>query len=279
MTAIAPTARPLETGSRDPAQRRARPLPSKLTAGLSAQDVLRVNAARPTFRTLKAGETLYFQGDEAKYIYLLLDGWAFRHHSLEDGRRQILDFALSGAVFGFPGRGVLLHSVEALTSCTFSVFPRDNLFDLLQRVPMLGLRFMETMAGAEARAFDRLTSVGRRSARERVANLLMELLLRARCVESADGPARMALPLMQPHIADALGLASETVCRVLAAMRKDGVLVLRAHKLEVLDVMRLAEEADIDLEEAMPPRSAPAPLAARYATRPLGNHFAAALHS
>ena len=34
-------------------------------------------------------------------IYLLLDGWAFRHQSLEDGRRQILDFALPGAVVGF----------------------------------------------------------------------------------------------------------------------------------------------------------------------------------
>jgi CRP-like cAMP-binding protein len=276
MTVIAPTVRPLETESREPVHRQMRPLPSKLTAGVSAQDMLRVNAARPTFRALKAGETLYFQGDEAKYIYLLLDGWAFRHHNLEDGRRQILDFALSGAVFGFPATGVLTHSVEALTPCTFSVFTRDNLFDLLQRVPVLGLRFMEMMAGAEARAFDRLTSVGRRSARERVANLLMELLLRAHGVGSADGPARMTVPLMQPHIADALGLASETVCRVLAAMRKDGVLVLRSQKLEVLDVLRLADEAGIDLDEAMPRKSTPA---ARYASRPLGNQFAAALHS
>jgi CRP-like cAMP-binding protein len=241
--------------------------------------MLRVNAARPTFRSLRAGETLYFQGDDAKHVYLLLDGWAFRHHSLEDGRRQILDFALSGAVFGFPATGVLTHTVEALTPCTFSVFARDNLFDLLQRVPILGLRFMEMMAGAEARAFDRLTSVGRRSARERVANLLMELLLRARCIESADSPARMALPLMQPHIADALGLASETVCRVLAAMRKDRVLVLRSQKLEVLDVVRLAEEADIDLDEAMPRKPTPAALGARYAARPLGSQFAAALYS
>lgn len=279
MTVIAPTVRPpLETAIRNSAHRQVRPLPSKLMAGLSAQDMLRVNAARPTFRSLKAGETLYFQGDDAKYIYLLLDGWAFRHHSLEDGRRQILDFALSGAVFGFPATGVLTHSVEALTPCTFSVFTRDHLFDLLQRVPVLGLRFMETMAGAEARAFERLTSVGRRSARERVANLLMELLLRSRWVESADSPARMTVPLMQPHIADALGLASETVCRVLAAMRKDGVLVLRSQKLEVLDVVRLAEEAGIDLDEAMPRKPAPSPLAARYAARPLGSHFATALH-
>jgi len=223
-------------------------LPAALSNGLSPHDILRVNAARPSFRTLKAGESLYFQGDESRHVYLLLDGWAFRHQNLEDGRRQILDFALAGAVFGFPIADSHTHGVEALTPCTFSVFTRDNLFDLLQRIPMLGLRFVETMAGAEARAYEHLTSVGRRNARERVAHLLMELLLRARRVDTAGGTTRMLLPLMQPHIADALGLASETVCRTLAAMRKDGVLVLRAHRLEVLDIARLAEEAGIDLE-------------------------------
>jgi CRP-like cAMP-binding protein len=235
-----------------------RPLPAILSNGLSPHDTLRVNAAKPSFRTLKAGESLYFQGDESRYIYLLLDGWAFRHQSLEDGRRQILDFALAGAVFGLPATSMLTHGVEALTPCTFSVFTRDNLFDLLQRVPVLGLRFIEIMAGAEARAYEHLTSVGRRTARERVANLLMELLLRSRRMEPAGATARMMLPLMQPHIGDALGLASETVCRTLAAMRKDGVLVLRAQKLEVLDIDRLAAEAGFDLDEATPrePRSA-----------------------
>jgi CRP/FNR family transcriptional regulator, anaerobic regulatory protein len=233
-----------------PANFAMRPLPAILSNGLSPHDILRVNAARPSFRALRAGETLYFQGDECRYINLLLDGWAFRHHNLEDGRRQILDFALAGAVFGFPATNILTDGVEALTPCTFSVFTRDNLFDLLQRVPVLGLRFIEIMAGGEARAYEHLTSVGRRSARERVANLLMELLLRARRRVPADGTARMTLPLMQPHIADALGLASETVCRTLAAMRRDGVVVLRAQKLEVLDIDRLAEEAGINLDEA-----------------------------
>lgn len=249
MNAFAAIAPKVDTSSVSLGAGTQRPLPTTLAASLSAQDLLRVNAARPAFRTLRAGESLYFQGDEARNIYLLHDGWAFRHQSLEDGRRQILDFGLPGAIFGFPGTGILTHSVEALTHCTFSVFSREKMIDLLTRVPALGLRFIEIMAGAEARAFEHLTSVGRRTARERVANLLMELLLRARRSAVANGQARMTLPLMQPHIADALGLASETVCRTLAAMRKDGILVLRAQKLEVLDMDRLSQEAGIEMEE------------------------------
>jgi CRP-like cAMP-binding protein len=235
---------------------RTHPLPPALTVGLSAQDMLRVNAARPSFRNLTAGDSLYFQGDECRNIYLLLDGWAFRHQSLEDGRRQILDFALPGSAFGLPGSGVMTHSLEALTPCTFSAFARDNLCELLQQVPVLALRFVELLAGAEARAFEHLTNVGRRSARERVANLLVELLMRAHQLNPTSQRPRMTLPLMQPHIADALGLASETVCRSLAAMRKDGIVVLRAQKLDVLDIGRLAGEAGVELDQASPPASA-----------------------
>jgi len=228
------------------------PLPPALTIGLSAQDRQRVAAAWPSFRTLKAGESLYFQGDECRTISLLLDGWAFRHQSLEDGRRQILDFALPGSAFGLAGSGVTTHGVETLTACRFSVFGRDALYALLQEVPVLALRFVELLGGAEARAFEHLTNVGRRSARERVANLLLELLLRARQATAAGRMPRMTLPLMQPHIADALGLASETVCRTLAAMRKDGIVVLRAQKLDVLDIDRLAAEAGVALDQAAP---------------------------
>jgi CRP-like cAMP-binding protein len=227
-------------------------LPPALAAGLSAQDVLHVSRAHRSFRTLKAGECLYFQGDVCHSIYLLLDGWAFRHQSLEDGRRQILDFALPGAAFGLPGGGLMAHTVEALTPCRFSVFTRDSLCEMLQRVPVLALRFVELLANAEARAFEHLTSVGRRSARERVANLLIELLMRAHRVKPARHAQHITLPLMQPHIADALGLASETVCRTLAAMRKDRIVVLRAQKLDVLDFDRLASEAGVELDQALP---------------------------
>ncbi|WP_374378410.1 Crp/Fnr family transcriptional regulator [Dongia sp.] len=222
-------------------------LPTLLARGLTPQDMLRVNAARPTFLTLEPGESLYYQGDDCHNIYLLLDGWAFRHQILEDGRRQILDFALPGVVFGLPGSGVMAHSLETLTGCTFSVFTRERLFDLMRDVPALGVRLLEIMADAESRAFEHLTSVGRRTAKERVAHLLLELVMRAQGPGSSLRENSMTLPLMLPHIADALGLTSETVCRALSAMRKERIATLRGQKLDVLDFKRLATAAGVDL--------------------------------
>lgn len=225
------------------------PLPSLLARGLTPQDMMRVNAARPSFCALEPGESLYYQGDDCSNIYLLLDGWAFRHQILEDGRRQILDFALPGVAFGLPGSGVMTHSLETLTSCTFSVFTRERLFDLMRDVPALGFRLLEMMADAEARAFEHLTSVGRRTAKERVAHLLLELVMRAKGTASSLHGGTMTLPLMLPHIADALGLTSETVCRALSSMRKDRVMILRGQKLDILDLKRLATAAGVDLPQ------------------------------
>jgi CRP/FNR family transcriptional regulator len=222
-------------------------LPTLLVRGLTPQDMLRVNAARPNFCTLEAGESLYYQGDDCRNIYLLLDGWAFRHQILEDGRRQILDFAVPGVVFGLPGSGTMSHSLETLTSCTFSVFTRERLFDLMRDVPALGFRLLEIMADAEGRAFEHLTSVGRRTAKERVAHLLLELVMRAHGQTPVLRQGTMVLPLMLPHIADALGLTSETVCRALSSMRKERIVILRGQKLEILDLKRLAAAAGVDL--------------------------------
>jgi CRP/FNR family transcriptional regulator len=226
-------------------------LPSLLARGLTAKDMVRVNAARPTFVTLEPGESLYYQGDDCHNIYLLLDGWAFRHQILEDGRRQILDFALPGVVFGLPGTGVMSHSLETLTGCTFSVFTRERLFDLMRDVPALGFRLIEIMAGAESRAFEHLTSIGRRTAKERVAHLLLELVTRAAKTPVMPRDGSMTLPLMLPHIADALGLTSETVCRALSSMRKERIASLRGQKLDILDLKRLAAAAGVDLSMDM----------------------------
>lgn len=239
-------------------------LPSLLARGLTPQDMLRVNAARPTFLTLEPGESLYYQGDDCHNIYLLLDGWAFRHQILEDGRRQILDFALPGVVFGLPGSGVMTHSLETLTNCTFSVFTRERLFDLMRDVPALGFRLLEIMADAESRAFEHLTSVGRRTAKERVAHLLLELVMRAQGSSSSLRENSMTLPLMLPHIADALGLTSETVCRALSAMRKERIATLRGQKLDILDLKRLAAAAGVDLSQQK--RSSPGRAALRAAS-------------
>jgi CRP-like cAMP-binding protein len=241
-------------------------LPAAFAASLSYEERTALEALNPAVKRLQVGQCLYEQGDHSDFVYLLIDGWAFRYRTLNDGRRQIVDFALPGALLGFgPGR-LLNHGVEARTVCDLCVIPRARFDELLLRVPALAFRLIQTLAQNEAIALERLMTIGRQSARERIAHLLVELVARARQAGLRVTDKGFSLPLTQTHIADATGLTSVHVCRTLAELRKDGVVLLRIGKLQILDMRQLIAEAGFASDDPMPwaGEDAPAPAAAMF---------------
>src|ERR1700736_2246404 len=53
-------------------------------------------------RALPAGAHLYLQGDRCSTAFIVLNGWIALSVLLHDGSCQIVDFALAGAMLGFP---------------------------------------------------------------------------------------------------------------------------------------------------------------------------------
>lgn len=201
-------------------------------------------------RVLKAQENLFMQGDEIRSVYILHEGWAFRYQCLEDGRRQIVDFILPGDVLGVGAGAQMLYGVEALTTCTWGIVPRQSFMSGLRDQPTLSAKLLEMLAQAQARAFDQMTSVGRRTARERVSHLLLDLARRIRASDCAH--VEIAMPLMLSHIGDALGLATETVCRCLSDLKRARILTFTAGRLEILDLEGLSEIAGSTVEDSYP---------------------------
>ena len=69
-----------------------------------------------------------------------------------------------------------------------------------------------------AHAQTRLLLLSRMTAPERVASFLLEL------ADRRDVKRALDVPMSRGDIADYLGLTIETVCRVLSALKRDGVL-------------------------------------------------------
>lgn len=208
-------------------------------------------AGTQQMRILKAGESLFLQGDEVRSICVLRDGWAFRYQCLEDGRRQIVDFVLPGDVLGVGPSSQMLYGVEALSHCTWITISRESFFASLSHQPALSMKLVDMLSAGQVRAFEQMTSVGRRTARERVAHLLLDLARRVRKSASGCEGIEITMPLMLSHIGDALGLATETVCRCLGELKRAGILVFSAGRLEILDLDGLSELAGalVDDEE------------------------------
>lgn len=202
---------------------------------------------------MDAGGELYGVGAACDSIHNLIDGWVALYTLLEDGRRQIVQFALPGAVFGtFRGKGVRTSfGAYALTDALVCAIPNDVLAPHLRDDPEIALRLVRSLGMDCAMAFDHLTSVGRRSARERVASLLLELFVRCRAQWPGERSEEMYLPLTQEHIGDATGLTFVHVNRVLRRLRQEGIVEFHHRRLCILDPDRLIDVAGVDQLTAM----------------------------
>jgi CRP/FNR family transcriptional regulator, anaerobic regulatory protein len=154
------------------------------------------------------GASFLREGTSSDHLYTVLSGWAFRYKMLPDGRRQILNYALPADMVGLQGSLMreMEHSVEALTPLTLCVFPRSKLWDLYAKFPSLAFDVTWLAAREEQLIDENLVSVGRRSALERVAYLLLHLFMRAQEVGLTRGNS-IQFPFTQQHLADTLGMS------------------------------------------------------------------------
>lgn len=203
----------------------------------------------------ETGMTLLAEGAHSAHLYTLLSGWAFRYKTLEDGRRQILNYMLPGDLLGLQGSviGEMEHSIEALSPLVLCVFQRDRLDELFRNHPGLGFD-IAWLASREERMLDEhLLSLGRRSALERAAYLLAFLHERAKTVGLSTHGA-ITLPISQLHVADTLGLSIVHTNKTLRKLAERRLIRWLDRTCQVLDVEGLMELSGWD---GLPERQRP----------------------
>ena len=195
-----------------------------------------------------AGSEIVEQGESGRRFFVITEGWAVQYELLEDGGRQILEFLLPGSVVGLHPEGEARspHFVRALTDVRTCGHSTAGFLHAAKSNPTLALRLAAVAGRSHYRSLRRLTLIGRRTAKERVAVLLFELHRQAQRWSFCPCEDETPLPLTQEHIGDALGLTSVHVNRMLRELREDGVLILRKGVLRLLDPVRLAEIAGHD---------------------------------
>jgi CRP-like cAMP-binding protein len=206
-----------------------------------AEDELRfVNGFKRGELVVEAGAMILSEGSHSAQLFSLMSGWAFRYKTLEDGRRQILNYLLPGDLVGLQGSviGEMQHSVEALSPAILCVFQRDQLHTLFRSHP--GLAFDVTwLASREERMLDEnLLSVGRRSALERAAYLIAFIHERAAQI-GLPRDRNLLIPISQQHVADTLGLSIVHTNKTLRKLAEMGHILWHDRACEVRDVKGL----------------------------------------
>lgn len=200
---------------------------------------------RQSERQLAPDETLLAGYEPYSGLFHLTGGWLVYRKEDEPGRfGSILQFGLPGALVGYRDDKSAI-AVQALNTAVVSVVPAANMLALSLEHPGLGERLRSLAARPYSFAFAHVPNAATQSGRERVAQLLLELFIRARAQWSNHTAEHMRLPISEGHIVSAT--AVEAAPEILNELRKESILRQDGRGIAVVNPDALTDAAGIDL--------------------------------
>lgn len=190
-------------------------------------------------RLVETHVDLIREGDQPSDGHLILDGFACRYKLLPNGQRQIMAYMVPG---DFCDLHIFIlkamdHTIATLAPSTVVDIPRARVLELLERPAIARALYWATLVD-EATLREWLVNIGARSAEQRVAHLLCELLVRLQSIGLTDGGA-YEFPLTQTEIGETMGLSTVHMNRVIQRLRADKLITMNRKGVVILDVPRL----------------------------------------
>ena len=197
-----------------------------------------------TVKKLPAGAHVVRDGDRPDFCTLLLSGFAYRYKLTGEGGRQIISFHCAAEFLDLQNSllGIADHSVQMLTEGDLAMVPPGALQQVLDRPAIARALWIDTLIDASIFR-EWVVNVGRRDSRARVAHLLCEFSLRLEEAGLASNH-RYELPMTQEQLADAVGLTSVHVNRVLKQLGADGLITRDRRSIVIVDWKRMREAGD-----------------------------------
>ena len=185
-------------------------------------------------RRIALGERLIDENAPNEHLYIVEDGWLHASRDLVSGARQILRLHYPGDLVGTSSIAWARASttLTALSAGLVTPVPKVALGQVFKAQPWLAALLYAVAAAEDVAMSDRLTSLGRTNAVERLATLLLDMLARLRMAR--DGTVdTIDLPLTQSEIGDALGLTSIHVNRTFRSMETRGMIVREGRRVRL----------------------------------------------
>ena len=196
-------------------------------------------------RSYRRGALIRSENDTARELFIVHKGWLHSHALLGNGSRQIMRLHFAGDILGLSSLafGQSTDSIVAVTDVTLCPFDRDKLATLFEQHPRLGALIFTLSVAERVTLADRLASIGRTSARMRVASLICELVARLRITGGKD-MKEFHIPLTQEEIGDSTGLTAVHVNRMMRGLVDDGLIARNGNTVSILDERRLVQEVN-----------------------------------
>lgn len=193
---------------------------------------------------LKKGETLFRQGAPFTSVYAVRSGSLKQASTEGSGDDQLTNFYLPSELVGLDGIDEKYYAgtVIALETTTVCEIPFDRLDALSEELPELRAQLYRSMSKEmrDDRRMMRLLS--RKTADQRLATFFISLSDRFR--RRGYSPYSFRLSMSRADIGNYLGLAVETVSRILGRFQSQALIAISGREVHILDLASLGLVAD-----------------------------------
>lgn len=191
----------------------------------------------------RADHYLYKQGQKAAGVFLILEGKIRISRLSTSGRECVVHLSKQGDVLGceeaMTGQPFGLSAI-ALEPVKAYLIPLEPFRSITEKNAAVAIEIIRTFSQHLAETEEQLATLAFKPVRERVAHAL--LLLRKRFGQGQPDPFRITLS--RKNLSHLVCTATETVFRVLAEFKEEGLIETRGSTIIILQPDKLLEIRD-----------------------------------
>jgi len=186
---------------------------------------------------LTHGEHLFRESDKTEALYVVKSGSVKVYFTSEDGSEQVVAFYMPGDVIGLDALGVEQHSSSALAleSTSVCVIPTAGVEEACARVSASGWHhcLYQLLSRELIRGYRSMELITKKDAEAKMASFLINLS--GQFKERGYSASSFNLSMKRSEIGSLLGLAVETVSRILTRFQEDGLLRVERRRVQIFD--------------------------------------------
>jgi len=201
-------------------------------------------AERAVERRYERDEILFIAGEEARGLYVIVEGSVRAFRESPEGREQVIHVERAGATFAEVPTfddGAFPSTVAAEETAVVLFIDKRDVRRLCIEHPEIALAALKLLAGRLRRCAELVETLSLREVGQRLARFLLAEA-RAKGVRSG-GHLRLTLTQTNQQIAAHVGSVREVVSRALTRLQHDGLISLEGRRLTVPDERALASFA------------------------------------
>jgi CRP/FNR family transcriptional regulator len=188
------------------------------------------------------GEVLFLQGQPSKSLYSLMEGTVKICTNSADGREQIVGLSSPGNLLvGLQSINDTYHAYTAIAVTPVSAckISHRRLLGYVRTRGDIAMRLIQAANSQLAHSRALMEVTGHNCAAAKIASFILLMTPR-----SEHGNCGFAMPFSRLEMASILGLSEETVCRLMANLKRTGAINAPRGKIEIRDWSQLHAVAE-----------------------------------